>query len=277
MAADDLLFVVLDGAGGCLVALDEPTFTEPVSRTGRDGIIHLIPARAGARPGPPRRTSLRLATGTAAGASAAATVLLTPLAGAALGAAALALGTAGGRVSWEDRRVALHRPADTAVFAEAFSAVQATLLVWPRLRDLVSVPAPSEPLAGSLWTLAGLLHDRAAAGRRLIDLTRAAAGLPAGPASAALHASLADRRARLGETLTGLDAEIGRRVRALESLAGECVDLVRDERAVRAAVDAVRRADGLLDRLHPARDPGVEFAELTSSIIGAYRDLTHLP
>ncbi|MFF5225388.1 hypothetical protein [Dactylosporangium sp. NPDC000521] len=278
MAADDLLFVVLDGAAGCLVALDEPSFAGPVSRAGRDGIIHLIPSRAADRPGPPRRRSLRLATGTAAGASAAATVLLTPLAGAALGAAALALGAAGrARVSWEDRRVVLRRPADTAVFAAAFSAAQAILLVWPRLRDLVPVPAPSEPLAASLWTLAGLLDDRAAAGRRLTDLTRAAAGLPTGPASAALHASLADRRARVGETLTGLDAEIDRRVRALEALAGECVDLVRDERAVRAAVDAVRRADGLLDRLLPAHDPAVEFADLTSSIIGAYRELTHLP
>ncbi|MET7426205.1 hypothetical protein [Dactylosporangium sp. NPDC005555] len=268
MAADDLLFVVLDGAGGCVVALDEPTFAGPVSRAGRDGIVHLIPDRPTTHPGPPRRAGAWPATSTAA------SVLLTPL----VGVAQRRAGTSALRHGWEHRHRALRRPAEAAVFADAFSAAQTILLLWPRLGDLTPVPTPREALAGSLWTLAELLHTRAALDEQLADLTLAESRLPAGPT--ALREALADRRARVRTSLADLEAEITRRAQVLKCLAGECVDLIRDATAVRAAVAAVHRADTVLSHPHgttPAHyDPTTDLAELTTSIFGAYRELTGL-
>ncbi|MDG6107193.1 hypothetical protein Daura_32665 [Dactylosporangium aurantiacum] len=289
MAADDLLFVVLDGAGGCLVALDEPPLAGPVSRTGRDGVIHLVPAgRAVLRHDPPGNTGLRLLTGAGtvavAGATVALSALLTPFVGAPVGAAGLALCGAGyrnGRSAlgrrWLERHRAL-RPAEAEVFAGAFSAAQTVLMLWPRLRDLVQVATPRRELAGSLWTLAGLLHDRAALGEQLASLDRAAARLPAG--AAALRTELAQRRALVRASLEDLAAAVGARVAALETLAGECVDLVRDERAVLAALEAIARADRSLGRVAPAAvaapDETGELAAQTRAIVAAYRELTGL-
>ncbi|MEV0129308.1 hypothetical protein AB0H83_12725 [Dactylosporangium sp. NPDC050688] len=289
MAADDLLFVVLDGAGGCLVALDEPPLAGPVSRTGRDGVIHLVPAgRAVLRPDPPGNNGLRLLTGagTVAGATVALSALLTPVVGAPIGAAGLALCGAGyrnGRSAlgrrWHDRHRAL-RPAEAEVFAGAFSAAQTVLMLWPRLRDLVQVATPRRELAGSLWTLAGLLHDRAGLSEQLASLDRAAARLPSGPAAAPLREGLAQRRALVRASLDDLAGAVEARVAALETLAGECVDLVRDERAVLAALAAIARADRSLGRVVPASvaapDETGELAAQTRAIVAAYRELTGL-
>lgn len=290
MAADDLLFVVLDGAGGCLVALDEPPLAGPVSRTGRDGVIHLVPdGRAVLRPDPPGNTGLLLLTsaGTVAvaGATVALSALLTPVVGAPIGAAGLALCGAGyrnGRSALgrrlHDRHRAL-RPAEAEVFAGAFSAAQTVLMLWPRLRDLVQVATPRRELAGSLWTLAGLLHDRAGLGEQLASLDRAAARLPAG-AAAPVREGLAQRRALVLASLADLTSAVQARVAALETLAGECVDLVRDERAVLAALEAIARADRSLGRVAPAAvaapDETGELAAQTGAIVTAYRELTGL-
>ncbi|WP_326999965.1 hypothetical protein OHA72_33140 [Dactylosporangium sp. NBC_01737] len=293
MAADDLLFVVLDGAGGCLVALDEPALAGPVSRAGRDGVIHLVPSgRPRLRPDPPGSTGLRLLTGAGtvavAGATVALSALLTPIVGAPLGAAGLALCGAGHRTGrsaldrrWADRHRTLHRPAEAEVFAGAFSAAQTVLMLWPRLRDLVQVATPRRELAGSLWTLAGLLHDRATLDEQLASLSRAMTRLPAGrPAAAPLQEGLAQRRALIRDSLAGLAAAVDARVAALETLAGECVDLVRDERAVRVAVEAIQRADRSLGLVVPAAvtapDETGELAAQTRSIVAAYRELTGL-
>ena len=291
MAADDLLFVVLDGAGGCLVALDEPPLHGPVTRTGRDGLIHLVPAgRPLLRADPPGNAGLRLLTGAGtvavAGASLALSALFTPVVGAPIGAAGLALCGAGyrnGRSAldrrWDDRHRTLHH-AETKVFAGAFSAAQTILMLWPRLRDLVQVDTPRRELAGSLWTLAGLLHDRAALDEQLASLSRAMTRLPAGPAAAPLREGLAQRRAMVLSSLTDLAASVRARVSALEILAGECVDLVRDERAVLAAVEAIHRADRSLGRVVPAAvvapDETGDLVVRTRSIVTAYRELTGL-
>jgi hypothetical protein len=292
VAADDLLFVVLDGAGGCLVALDEPPLHGPVSRTGRDGIVHLVPAgRPLLRPDPPGNTGLRLLTGAGtvavAGATVALSVLLTPVVGAPIGAAGLALCGAGyrnGRSAldrrWDDRHHALHRREDADTFAGAFSAAQTILMLWPRLRDLVQVATPRRELAGSLWTLAGLLHDRAALGEQLASLTQATARLRPGPVAAPLREGLDRRRALVLASMEDLTAAVHARVAALETLAGECVDLVRDERAVLAAVEAIHRADRFLGRIVPpavvAPDETGDLAAQTRAIVAAYRELTGL-
>ncbi len=292
MAADDLLFVVLDGAGGCLVALDEPPLAGPVSRTGRDGVIHLVPSgRPVLRPDPPGGTGLRLLTGAGTVAVVGATVvvsaLLTPFVGAPLGAAGLALCGAGYRTGrsaldrrWDDRHRMLRGTAEAEVFAGAFSAAQTILMLWPRLRDLVQVGTPRRELAGSLWTLAGLLHDRAALDEQLGELSRAAARLPSGPAAAPLRDGLAQRWALLSASRDELAAQVDARVAAMETLAGECVDLIRDERAVVAAVEAIHRADRSLGRIAPAAvtppDETGELASQTRSIVAAYRELTGL-
>ncbi|MEV4516730.1 hypothetical protein AB0K00_48235 [Dactylosporangium sp. NPDC049525] len=292
MAADDLLFVVLDGAGGCLVALDEPLLAGPVSRTGRDGLIHLVPAdRPRLRRDPPGSTGLRLLTGAGtvavAGATVALSALLTPIVGGPVGAAGLALCGAGYRTGrstldrrWADRHRTLHRAAEAEVFAGAFSAAQTVLMLWPRLRDLVQVATPRRELAGSLWTLAGLLHDRAVLDEQLASLSRAMTRLRTGPAAMPLREGLAQRRALVRVSLDDLAAAVDARVAALETLAGECVDLVRDERAAHAAVEAIQRADRSLGRVVPpvvtAPDETGELAAQTRSIVAAYRELTGL-
>ncbi|MFC4040673.1 hypothetical protein ACFO1B_19730 [Dactylosporangium siamense] len=293
MATDDLLFVVLDGAGGCLVALDVPTLAGPVSRAGRGGVIHLVPSgRPVLRPDPPGNAGLRALTGAGtvavAGATVALSALLTPFVGAPIGVAGLALCGAGYRSGrsaldrrWGDRHRILRRPAEVGVFAGAFSAAQTILMLWPRLRDLVQVSTPSRELAGSLWTLAGLLHDRADLQEQLAELSRAAARLPAGSRAAApLRDELAQRQALLRASLTELAGAVDARVSALETLAGECVDLVRDERAVVAAVEAIRSADRSLGLVVPPvvtpPDETGELASQTRSIVAAYRELTGL-
>ena len=104
--------------------------------------------------------------------------------------------------------------------------------------------------------------------------------MPVGPAAAPLREGLAQRRALIRDSLAGLAAAVDARVAALETLAGECVDLVRDERAVRVAVEAIQRADRSLGLVVPATDAAPdetgELAAQTRSIVAAYRELTGL-
>ena len=286
--SDELLFVVFDDAGRCLVSLDEPVIDGEVGRTNCDGIVmsHLITQQDGEEtPGLARmRVVVGMSVALIVVSTVIASVLLTPWVGVPAGV--VGVWFAGARYDtyqtalkrrWTDRHLALRRRTEVGLFRRALRAAQSVTRAWPQVQGLTQIATPREEIAASVWALAGMLHDHQNLRNQFQEVWEARRALPP---RAPLSRDLTDRLAMVRASLDPLHAEIERRIVSLETLAAVCVMLVRDERAVAKAHEAIRRVDQSLGRMTPVdgapQDATHELSERTRLIIAAYRELTGL-
>ena len=286
--SDELLFVVFDDAGKCLVSLDEPVFDGQVGRVNQDGIVmsNLITQQDGEET--PGLARMRFVMGTSIALIVVGTVmvsvLLTPLIGVPAGV--VGVWFAGARYDiyqtslqrrWTDRHLALQRRTEVGLFRRALKAAQTVTQAWPQVQGLTQIATPREEIATSLWALAGLLHSHQDLRMQFRSLWEAREALPP---NAPVRGDLTDRLTMVRASLDPLHKEIERRIASLEVLAVECVKLVRDERAVAKAYEAIRRVDQSLGLVPPVngglQDTTHELSERTRMIIAAYRELTGL-
>lgn len=286
--SDELLFVVFDDAGGCLVSLDEPVVDGHAGRTNQNGIVvsNLITQQDGEEtPGLARmRAVIGLSIASIVVGTVIVSVLLTPLVGVPAGI--VGIWFAGARYDiyqtslqrrWTDRHLTLRRRTEVGWFKRALRAGQGVTRAWPQVQGLTQIATPREEIAASLWALARLLHDHQDLRTQFQTLWQAREALPP---NAPVRGDLTDRLTMVRASLDPLHKEIERRIASLEALAAECVKLVRDERAVAKAYEAIRRVDESLGLIPPvdstSRDTTHELSERTRLIIAAYRELTGL-
>jgi hypothetical protein len=294
---DDVLFVVSDDAGTLFVSLDEPAVAGKARRDEHDGVVHLtlLQYRSGEHPVWSRIRSDPLSLVKVRG--------LVVAAAAVLGVAAIVFSVlltrwlavplsiaagvyllisydryaAGQRRAWAERHLVLNGNEQVRQFQRAFTAAKTISLSWPQLSGLLQMATPGREVAGTLWTLAGLLRNQAVLSNELRSLEDARAPLKP---KASVHGDLEDRITRIREALAGLEPDVERRITSLETLARECDGLARDERAITDAYAAIERADRSLSGLLPddleLPDLSRELTERVQSIIAAYRELTGL-
>jgi hypothetical protein len=286
--SDELLFVVFDDSGRCVVSLDAPVVDGQVGRTNLDGIVvsNLITQQDGEET--PGLAQMRLVMGTSVALITVGTVivsvLLTPWIGVPVGIAGVWF--AGTRYDtyqaslqrrWTDRHLALRRRTEVGLLRRALRAAQAITRAWPQVRGLTQIATPREEVAAAVWALAGLLHSHQDLRIQYWSLWEARGAVPP---RAPVSGDLTDRLAMVSASLHPLYKEIERRIASLETLAAECVKLVRDERAVANAYEAIRRVDQSLGRIPAVDDVSFDathdLSERTRLIIAAYRELTGL-
>ncbi|MEV6928733.1 hypothetical protein AB0M46_30170 [Dactylosporangium sp. NPDC051485] len=286
-----MLYVAFDDFGRCLVSRDDPAPGGTAQRADYDGVVVI---RLSGNEGNDRaRTApdlagTRLLTGSilaiVAGATVTASALINPLLMLPVGAAAAVYvgrrhnaAAAGLERRWAERHRMLATRPEVARFRKGFDAARTILVAWPFLADLVQIPSPRGEVAASLWTLAGLLSEHADLAEQHAALNDARLG--ALPPEAPVRAALEERLALVERSQQRLSAEIDRRLESLTTLAARCAGFVREESALHAAHEAVRRADESLHRLTPPEvlthtpDEAQELAERTTAIISAYREL----
>ncbi|WP_238012466.1 hypothetical protein KZZ52_58900 [Dactylosporangium sp. AC04546] len=282
-----MLFVVVDEAGRCLVALDEPGFDHGVEREECDGIVQFRSRENGfdgVRPATDLATA-RFLTGAGfvatAGVAVTLSALVTPWIGVPVGIVGVAVvgrryvrqETAEVNV-WNSRHRLLDAGPEAGIFGRAVMAARQTARSWPHLAPLVRLDSPRDELSTSLWVLAGLLRDHAVLREQVAELEQARVEVPE---RTGLRDELEDRISVVEDSRIPVYREIERRLTALETLAAECRAFVRDEQVVRNARRSIQRADLVLGRIAPpdplAPDPAQDLAERTQAVIGAYREL----
>jgi type IV secretory pathway TrbD component len=296
---EDWIYIVTGDGGRLVVALDEPIINGQKERAESEGIVELdlLPqvvtgfigpemresTISGVPPGLADERNFACFTGVlAALVGFAVCLLMTALVGVPVG---LLLGVAAYvrylrhkaliAARWEARHRTLEHYDDKSLFNRALTAAKTILASWPHIRPLVQVQVPQSALVASLWSLTGLLGSRAELRTQQESLQQAQVDLPAG---AAVGQQVADRLARVEESIADLEAEINRRIESFEGLAAECVAFIQAEQAIARAREAIRRADRSLGEIAPAaiapRDPTEDLGEQIRAIMTAYRQLT---
>ena len=290
-----LIYVITDAAGTLVVALDAPTITGRAQRATSDGIVELdlLPdvvngqlrnaAVSSDPPGlPDERSVAYLGGALSVAVGVGGWAMVTPWLGVPVG---LVLGALVAKrylrqeariaARWRARHRTLDHYDDKSLFSRALSAAKTILASWPHILPLVQLGVPRDELAASLWSLTGLLSNRAELRTQQQSLQRARLDLPDG---AAVGRDVEDRLARVDASLAELERGIKRRVDSLEAFARECVEFIRTEQAIARAREAVRRADLSLGQIPPpstaAPDAGEDVAERTQAIMQAYRQLS---
>lgn len=177
--------------------------------------------------------------------------------------------------SWVDHRILTDREDRDAIRVAADNA-QFVQRVWPQLQEAVAVEDPAPILAAAVWALAGTLVQRAAVNDTIQALNQAAALV--GPDSS-VKAEITARLVHAEQIRQDLDQDRRRRLTAVNALAVQVGQFVRQRQAAAAARTVVRDADRLLGSMRPPQippdDPAADLTERTAAVLAAYHELAN--